>query len=132
MIDPQDRKTWPAGDKLWELAQAIAIAEGYNVKDSNPARLCNPGDLSDGYHMYGGEYHSGSSVTKFPDQETGWKWLRDKLENIFQGKSDVYQTWMTFTDLAKRWSGNWQPWMYNVTRQLGVDEDQTLDDWYSL
>jgi hypothetical protein len=66
-----DRSTWPTGDRIWDVARAIATAEGYDHPESNPFRLNNPGDISDCYLQFGGEQHSGSNVTRFPDPETG-------------------------------------------------------------
>ena len=124
-----DRSTWPTGDRLWQIAQAIAIAEGYNLPTSNPFRLNNPGDLSDGFDQFGGEPHSGSNVTCFPNAETGWQWLYNKLSRIAQGKSAVYSPQMTWTELAKKWAGNWIVWVANVTKELGVSPDSTFAEY---
>lgn len=124
-----DRSTWPTGDRLWAIAQAIAVAEGYNQPDSNPFRLNNPGDLSDGFMVYGGEPHSGSSVTRFPDAETGWQWLRNKLSRIAHGKSSVYSPQMTWSQIAQKWAGDWQNWVANVTRELGVSPESKFEDY---
>jgi hypothetical protein len=48
-----DPSTWPTGSRIWDIARAIAIAEGANVEGSNPDRLNNPGDISDGASTYG-------------------------------------------------------------------------------
>lgn len=130
-VDPTNRSTWPSGDKIWQLAQAIALAEGYNIPGSNPARLNNPGDISDGGKTYGFESHSGSDVTKFPDAETGWRWLYNKLGNILAGGSHVYSANMTFVQFAQKWAGNWQAWATNVTRELAVTQGTTLTDWFN-
>lgn len=133
-IDPFDRNTWPAGDRLWDFARAIACAEGYgallNGEPNNPTRLCNPGDISDGFETYGGEAHSGSNVTRFPDHDTGWKWLYEKLDRCFHGKSMVYSPAMTFEQFAKKYAGAWSPWLMNVTRELKTRPDQTLESWW--
>lgn len=121
-----DRSTWPTGDNIWQIAQAVAIAEGYDKENSNPFRLNNPGDISDGYYNFGGEEHSGSNVTNFPDAQTGWQWLYDKLNRMAQGKSSVYSPQMTWTQLAQKWAGDWQNWVTNVTRELGVEADSTI------
>ena len=130
-IDPANRATWPQGDKIWTLAHAIATAEGYNIPNSNPARLNNPGDISDGFKIYSGEVHSGSAITHFPNQETGWKWLHDKLENIFNGRSMIYKPTMTFLEMATIWAGDWESWLENVNRELGTSPSETLESWYS-
>lgn len=124
-----DQSTWPQGDKIWDIARAIAIAEGANVEGSNPDRLNNPGDISDGASTYGSEAHSGSNVTTFPDKETGWSWLYQKLQNIANGKSHVFSTSMTWTAFAQKYAGDWHNWVANVTRELGVDASSTFGDY---
>ena len=126
MVITNDRSTWPTGDRIWQIAQAIAIAEGYNLPTSNPFRLNNPGDISDGFMEFGGEPHSGSDVTRFPDAQTGWQWLYDKLSRIAQGKSAVYSPQMTWVQLAQKWAGNWQNWVGNVTTELNVQPNSTI------
>jgi hypothetical protein len=124
-IDPTDDSTWPSGDNIWNICHAVAYAEGYNVAGSVPARLCNPGDLSDGFSQYGGESHSGSNVTHFPDQQTGWQWLYNKWQNIVNGSSTTYPASLTWTQVAQKYAGNWQNWLNNVTSVLGVDPSST-------
>lgn len=121
--------TWPQGDRIWDIARAIAIAEGANVAGSNPDRLNNPGDISDGAKTFGSEVHSGSHVTHFPDKVTGWQWLYDKLQNIANGNSESYSPDWTWTQIAQRWAGNWQAWAANVARELGVDKNSIFGDY---
>ena len=124
-----DPSTWPIGDRIWSVARAIAIAEGANVAGSNPDKLNNPGDISDGSQTFPSEFHTGSNVTHFPDKETGWNWLYKKLNNIAQGKSHVFSPMMTWTEFAQVYAGDWQNWVQNVTRELGVDPDSTFGDY---
>lgn len=121
-----DPDTWPQGDAFWDVCRAIATAEGANVPGSNPDRLNNPGDISDGYEVYGGEYHSGSYITHFPSRVQGWSWLYNKVKNGMTGNSTVYLRSMTWTQVAHTWAGNWQDWLNNVTDYLGVSPD---DQW---
>lgn len=122
--------TWPTGDKLWDCCRAIAYAEGYNVANAVPARLNNPGDLSDGAAMYGSEPHSGSSVTTFPDAVTGWTWLYAKLQNIAAGRSAVYDASMSWREIGAKWAPpNAEVWATNVAARLGVDPDSSLGDY---
>lgn len=126
-----DPTTWPTGDKIWNIARAIAIAEGANIAGSNPDRLNNPGDISDGAVVFNQEFHSGSHITHFPTKETGWKWLYDKLQNIALGKSHVFFPTMTWTQFAQKWAGDWQNWLNNITRELSVSPDSTFKDYLS-
>jgi hypothetical protein len=126
-----DPATWPTGDKVWDVCRAIAIAEGANIAGSNPDKLNNPGDISDGSLTYGFELHSGSSVTKFPDKSTGWNWLYAKIQNaLVNGSSQIYSPDMTWTQLAQKYSGDWQKWVNNVTSQLGVSPDSRSGDYF--
>jgi hypothetical protein len=120
-----DPTTWPSGDRLWMICHAVALTEGANVKDSVPDRLNNPGDISDGLAEFGAACHDGSSVTTFPDKETGWHWLYQKWSNIMAGKSCVYDPNSSWIEIAKHWAGNWSAWADNVTSILGVDPTST-------
>jgi len=123
--------SWPTGDKVWDVCRAIALAEGANVAGSNPDRLNNPGDISDGGLSYGFEVHSGSSVTKFPDKHTGWMALYAKIDNAFvSAKSLVYSPDMTWTQFAQKYAGDWQNWLNNVTNNLGVSPDNRVGDYF--
>src|SRR5260370_8915636 len=126
-----DESTWPSGDRVWNVCRAIARAEGANVEGSVPDRLNNPGDISDGGLTYGFEPHSGSSVTDFPDKQTGWQWFYNKISNIVAGKSHVYSPSMTWTELAKKYAGNWRPWVANVTGSLGVSPAETVGSYFA-
>lgn len=129
-IVPTSPSTWPSGDRLWDVARAIAYAEGYNVVNSVPGRLNNPGDISDGASRYGSEAHSGSSVTTFPDATTGWQWLYTKLSNAVSGASSVYSPSMSWYDLGGKWAPpNADVWAENVAGRLGVDPGDVWADY---
>lgn len=131
-IDPTDQSTWPSGDRVWNVAQAIARAEGYDKEGSNPARLNNPGDISDGMDKYGSEYHSGSNITTFPDAATGWSWLYDKIDRMRRGTSAVYKPTMTWLAIGAVWAPpNADVWATNVTNVLGVSPDDVVSDYFS-
>lgn len=125
-----DPSTWPSGDKIWNICHAIAMAEGYNVPNSNPYRLNNPGDISDGASQFNQEFHSGSQITHFPDALTGWTWLYNKIKNIAEGKSHVFSKSMTWYEFGKHYAPpNWQVWADNVAISLRVSPDSTMEDY---
>ena len=128
-INPNDVSTWPSGDKFWDIAKAIAIAEGYNIPNSNSQRLHNPGDLSDGADKYGFEEHSGSRITIFPTDYIGWQWLYNKVKNIYNGNSKVYNGNMTWIEIAQNYAGDWQNWVNNVTKELGVAANDVFSNY---
>jgi hypothetical protein len=115
-----DPQTWPQGDKIWDICRAIAYAEGYNTPHA-AFRNNNPGDISDGASTYGYEVADGSRVTKFPDAQTGWNWLYNKIKNHLDGKSTAYPQAMTISEFAHKYAGNWANWQKNVGFHLGVD-----------
>src|SRR5689334_21454478 len=53
LINPQDKSTWPHGDKIWNLCRAVAVAEGYGPPNNVPTLANNPGDLGLGDIGYG-------------------------------------------------------------------------------
>lgn len=137
LIDPFNRETWPQGDRIWDLAHAIAVAEGYGAGQNVPTNFRNPGDLGPDDTGYPGEYHAGSTVSRIPTHEQGWQFLYGKLANIFAGKSRTYFPSMTFLNMAQKYAGNWQNWVINVTTELhrqgytGVQPLTTLQSWYN-
>lgn len=129
-IVPTDQRTWPSGNRVWDVARAVAIAEGYNVAGSNPSRLNNPGDISDGRDTYGSESHSGSQVTVFPDAVTGWQWLYTKIKRAASGGSNTYDPSMSWREIGALWAPpNAEVWASNVANALGVDSDSSLGDY---
>jgi len=119
-----DPNTWPSGDAIWDICQAIAMAEGYNTNGA-AFKLNNPGDISDGGSIYGSEHHDGSNITHFPDAATGWNWLYNKIKNHITGNSKVFPASWTITQFAQKYAANWQNWKRNVGNSLRVDPDST-------
>lgn len=108
------------------LARAIAHAEGFYVPGARPARDHNPGDLSDSYLSVGKD----GPLSIYPDDQAGWDALTFKLDNILQGRSNVYSPDMAIIDFAVTWTGGDNPsaWAANVAAKLGVSIDATLGD----
>jgi hypothetical protein len=121
-----DESTWPSGDAIWDICRAIAKAEGYDVAGKAPFRLNNPGDLSDGAHVYGVEFHDGSNITCFPDAATGWNWLYNKIHNHVTGKSTVYPASWTIDQVSRKYAGSWQNWQTIVSNELNVSVSSTF------
>lgn len=124
-----DPNTWPSGDRIWLVCHAIAMAEGANVAGSVPDVSNNPGDISDFYSTFGGEFVSGSNVTQFPDKATGWQKLYNKVSAIQNNTSKVYSSGMTWNQIAQLWAGDWKSWVTNVTNILGVSPTSTFSDY---
>jgi hypothetical protein len=62
---------------------------------------------------------------QFPDDQTGWQWLYDKVSNIVNGQSSVYGQDMSIEQIAQKWAGDWENWSTNVGSALKVDPTQT-------
>jgi hypothetical protein len=122
-----DPTTWPSGDKIWNICQAIAKAEGAAKAGSVPDQANNPGDITDGIHTYGSFGVGCSNVTNFPTKQIGWNALYAKISNIVSGSSTSYCANWTWNQIAQTWATKWQPWVTNVTGTLGVDPTSTLE-----
>lgn len=131
-----DRNTWPSGDLIWNVCQAIAIAEGADEPGTAPDRYNNPGDLSKG------DEHGQPVIgyTKLPDgevliifanKEAGWNALYSKIANIVAGRSSTYSPRMTWRQIAGKYAGNSQAWVNNVARELGVQPDDVFANYFS-
>lgn len=130
-----DPATWPAGDKIWTVCQAIAFAEGAEVLGDAPDRYNNPGDLSKGDEH--GQAVSG--YVRLPDGEeeiyfanklAGWTALYHKIQNIVEGKSHVFSPRWTWRQVAKEYAGDSQDWVNNVTTRLGVSPDDLFGNYF--
>jgi hypothetical protein len=120
-----DPTTWPTGDKIWEICHAIAKAEGYDVPNSNPFKLNNPGDISDYRHLFTSEHHSGSDITHFPNNIIGWSCLYIKILDIARGTSSTFSELLTWEQVSKKWAVNWESWVKVVINELKVSKDST-------
>jgi hypothetical protein len=129
-IVPTDPDTWPSGDAIWDVARAIAHQEGYGVSMQNaPTRNNNPGDISDGFSQFGGE-NLDSKITHFPDPQTGWNWLYNKLKNVHDGRSHVFSNDMTWATFGTKYASD-PNWANGMTRYLGVSPNDRVGDYWN-
>lgn len=119
--------------KIQELAKAIAFAEGFGKPGAVPTTFNNPGDLGPGDlgTSYPAEKKGGSYVSKLPSADVGWQPLYDKLTNIFNARSSVYNPGMTIREMGKKYAGDSESWSKNVASYLGITPDTTLAEWWS-
>lgn len=106
------------------FAIAIAIAEGYALKGSIPARCHNPGDLK-GEAFPGEVGLCKGGHARFKNDAAGWAALYHQVDKM-TGSSTVYTSGMTFRDVARRYAKNYRPWLKIVTRVLDVDDDDSV------
>lgn len=131
-----DPSTWPGGDLVWTVCQAIASAEGANLAGSAPDRYNNPGDLSKGdeHGQTVAGYQvlpDGEKLIVFATKEGGWAALYSKISNIVSGSSTAYSPSMTWTQIAQKYAGNWQAWVANVTGFLGVGPNDVFQNFFT-
>ncbi len=130
-IDPGDRSTWPSGDKIWNICQAIAVAEGYGPPNHKATITRNPGDMGLGNIGYGtaNESDPNNKITVFPTHEAGWQALYSQVSKMVYGGSHIYNAGMTFAQIAQKWALSWQGWLVNMTNDLGVNPSTVLGDY---
>lgn len=118
---------------LYDLAQAIARAEGYGVPGAVPTRANNPGDLVP--PNWTGDTANSAGVAVFRSPDEGWAALYHQLALILSGRSHVYAPTDTIAQLAAKWTGGDQSdaWAANVVSALqakghAVSTDTMLAD----
>ncbi len=120
---------------VYELAHAIAHAEGYYTKGTIPSRCHNPGDLKAAAGMtYPGQVGvcKGGHI-RFRRDADGWSALRRQIEKALSGESHFYNPRMTFRSVAKKYAQDSRIWLKNVTHNLGdVSPDMTLAEYFDL
>jgi hypothetical protein len=105
--------------QIRDMAQAIALAEGFGLPGAKPTRYHNPGDLTD----------SAGNIREFPDDTSGWRALYHQLGIITTGQSTVYDLEDdTIRSMGQKWTATEQDaWINNVVRglrQLGYNVTQ--------
>lgn len=106
----------PGSYGVGALAKAIAYAEGFGVSSAIPTLAHNPGDLKIP-NWSGGTLGAGISV--FGSDDEGWARLYHQLNLILGGHSKVYQTGMTISEMAQKWTAtNPDDWANNVANNL--------------
>jgi hypothetical protein len=124
----------PVSQKIQDLAQAIAQAEGYTRGPGFiPYDYNNPGDLVDSAT---GQYR------RFATADEGFQALYDKLQFDTSGASAIYHPSMTWQQFAWMWVNGTAPganlthpgdapdaWAATVAGQLGVDPLSTVAEY---
>jgi hypothetical protein len=119
----------PAPERVNSLASAIADAEGFGVRGVIPTRYHNPGDLKTipaAAKLPGQKSIGKGGHVVFKSDAAGWAALKDQIAKMVDGRSKHFNADMTFAQVAKRYAGNWRPWVKIVTKELGVTPNTTL------
>lgn len=114
-------------DKVKQIAQAIAHAEGFGVAGAIPTRAHNPGDLKMG--DIGNGAINGKTV--FASDVDGWNALYKQIDLMVSGGSEYYQPSDSWRRIATVWVGtsDYVNWLNTVTGDLGVDSDSSLQEY---
>ena len=115
--------------KLDSFSKAVAHAEGFGVKHAIPTRYHNPGDLKtipSAAKLPGQKAVGKGGHVVFKSDAAGWDALKDQIAKMVDGRSKHFNPNMTLTQVAKRYAGNWRPWVKIVSRELGVTPSTTL------
>jgi hypothetical protein len=116
-------------EKTRALAVAIATAEGFFASGNPlPARLNNPGDLKSR------DADGNLVLTNYATVEEGWEALYRQCWLMISGRSRYYNPSMTFLQIAAPYTGNDNAaaWARNVASVLGMQADNTLDDFLRM
>jgi hypothetical protein len=119
-----------------KLAYAIALAEGFFMEGSLPARTFNPGDMKLGDRGFGMEqektiYAKADPAASLDDRTDGWSALKRECTAILTGASTVYSVNNSFVEVSILWTGgdNPGPWCKIVCAKLEVDPIATISEW---
>lgn len=122
-------------ERVQALGNAISHAEGYGVAGAIPTKYNNPGDLkppngaSDYWQGQTGVGTGGHAI--FATPADGFSALYRQVNLWRTGKSNVIFPTFTFQQAAQKYAEDWQPWLANVTRELGVQASTTLGDYFN-
>lgn len=117
----------PLNPNVYNVALAIAHAEGFFTHGSVPATRNNPGDLEDEH-----------GIKHFSDVQDGWQELIRRIEGWAAGHSVVYHRDWTFAQIASMYvAGGKTPhpgdnpsrWADAVAQFLGATRDTRLCDY---
>ena len=125
-----------AADQIDQLAEAIAVAEGYYARGEHggrslPYRLNNPGALKKpALGAADLPTWQDTGLVIFPTPEMGWAALRHQVRLMLTGGSRIYDPSDTLIGVATKYTGGDQShgWSWSVARSLGVGPDATLAD----
>lgn len=112
------------------LAQAIALAEGFNVNGSIPQRANNPGDITDVGQNFSGDtgQRIGQNIIVFATPSDGWNALYSQVNLILSGSDPLYPSTDTLSMVGGTYANDPVNWPANVASVLGVSVNTTLGE----
>lgn len=115
-----------------ENSKSITTDEAIKTYGNTPAiKNFNPGNITD--TAFGGQKAPGEKFTTFDTPQEGFKALKQKIENIQQGKSKMYDPNKSLLEYIKVYapaSDNNNPESYanNIANDLGIQTNTPLKD----
>ena len=110
-------------DKVAQFATAVSHAEGYGVRHAIPTRYHNPGDLKtipSAAKLPGQKAIGKGGHVVFRTDAAGWAALQDQVAKMVDGRSKHFNPDMTLTQVARKYAGNWRPWLKTVAREMNA------------
>ena len=122
----------PLEVRIDELAQAIAVAEGYYAEGLHhgrtlPHRLNNPGALKKPA-LGAAELPTWkeTGIVEFPTSDMGWAALRHQVRLMLTGTSGIYAQTDSLSSVGDKYAEGDANWGVNVATKLGVPPARTL------
>jgi hypothetical protein len=116
-----------AGTITVMLAEAIARAEGFYVKESRPARNHNPGDMT--ADLIGKSIGKDGSFVQYANDNDGWLNLYAQINAWLNGTSKHATAESTIDHIASFYTATEQDiWARNVANYLGVETSTAIGD----
>jgi hypothetical protein len=110
-----------------KIAQAIAIAEGFYVAGSRPARNHNPGDMTQ--DLIGKSVSMDGPFVVYSSDEDGWENLYKQISLWINGGSSHATADSTIADISQFYTTTDQTaWATNVANHLGVSLDTPIGE----
>jgi hypothetical protein len=120
--------------RVTEIAEAVAIAEGYYAPGDHdghslPYLLNNPGGLKKpALGAAALPTWRDTGLVQFPTSEMGWAALRHQLRGMLSGASRIYDPSDTWLHVADKYADGDLNWGLNVAAELGVTPTSTLKE----
>lgn len=110
-----------------KIAQAIALAEGFYVAGSRPARNHNPGDMT--ADLIGKSVGMDGPFVVYATDDDGWANLYAQVEAWLNGTSSHATAQSTITQISQFYTTTDQTaWATTVANNLGVSLDTPIGE----
>lgn len=116
-----------ATTSVQKIAQAIALAEGFYVSGSRPARNHNPGDMT--ADLIGKSVGMDGAFVVYANDNDGWANLYAQIQLWIDGGSSHATAQSTIVQISSFYTTTDQTaWATTVANQLGVSIDTPIGE----